>query len=125
MQKTQATAEVIGAGVLLDGSNVYLVSSQTEEGRAHIVRQEAARPVCDCKGFHYRGRCAHVAAVVAHKQKLELARAEAEAIIAEAASASRGTPATARPAASASAKVPTHGPWFAGRSQQPFSMLKH
>jgi hypothetical protein len=104
MQKQETAAEVIGAGVLLDGSNVYIVSSQSEDGRSHIERQEATRLVCDCRGYHYRGRCAHVAEVVAHKTALELARANAEAIIADA-GLSRGTPAPApaRPAASASA----------------------
>lgn len=122
MQQHTAAVTVIGMGVLASGTSFYLVSSQNEPGRSHVVEQQPSRLVCDCKGFTYRGKCAHVAAVVAHKQKLELARAHAEAIIAED-RISRGMSANdAQP--TTSAKAPAHGRWYGGRSQEPFSFLR-
>lgn len=80
MQKHQASmAEplpVSGTGVLLDSSNFYLVPSQSEDGRSHVVTQLPTRLSCDCKSYFYRQRCAHIAAVTAHKQRLQLAVAE-------------------------------------------------
>ena len=132
MQKHTEAATVIGTGVLASGASFYLVSSQSEPGRSHVVEQQPTRLICDCKGFAYRGKCAHVAEVVAHKAALELARANAEAIIADA-GLSRGTPATApaRPAASASAKMAAYrqsshpgDTALPRRNNQPFSIWR-
>ena len=133
MQKHTEAATVIGTGVLASGASFYLVSSQSEPGRSHVVEQQPTRLICDCKGFAYRGKCAHVAAVVAHKAALELARANAESIIADAglSHVKRGTPAPARPAASAAAKMARYrqsshpgDTALPRRNNQPFSIWR-
>jgi hypothetical protein len=40
----------------------WLVPSRTTEGTAYFVDAMARR--CTCKGFAYRGRCAHLGAVI-------------------------------------------------------------
>lgn len=105
MQEAQAkaAAEVLpvsGAGVLSDGSNFYLVPSQSEEGRSHVVTERDGYWACDCKGFHYRGKCVHVTVVIAHQEQLQRPRetAERDAREAQEIPASRGTDVTPAPA---------------------------
>ncbi len=43
---------------------VYSVPSRTATGEAHIVTIKAGVAECDCKGYHYRGICAHIAAAL-------------------------------------------------------------
>ena len=50
--------------------NAYLVPSRTNPEQPHYVRLNPAS--CDCKGFTYRGQCAHVLAVVAMYDEQEL-----------------------------------------------------
>lgn len=80
--KTQTHDEpaVTGTGVDVEGTPFYVVPSSTEPGRVHLVRQLPRRLVCDCKAAHYGKRCVHVAAVVAHKQRQQLAIARAESV---------------------------------------------
>lgn len=124
MDKQQAQpARVIGVGTLEDGVNVYIVTSQTEDGRVHLVRQLPARLACDCKGYTYRNKCAHVAAVVAHKQRLQLEQAQAEEL---AAPIVRQMHAIAQTARELGASRGTHGATparFGGRDQRAFSLM--
>lgn len=134
----KAAAEVIGVGVLTSGASFYLVSSQTEAGRAHVVEQLPARLACDCKGFGYRGRCAHVAAVVAHKARLELERAASvPAPVPAPAPAPRETGATGDVLQGPPARAPSSAnratdhrartrmdTALLRRSQEPFSLLR-
>lgn len=43
-------------------SPLELVPSQSEPGTYHVIDPVAR--TCDCKGFAYRGRCRHLAALV-------------------------------------------------------------
>lgn len=123
MQKQHETTElsVIGAGVTLEGVNFYVIPSQAEPGRVHLVRQLATRLSCDCRGYQYRNKCCHVDAVKAHKQRLQLETANAARAPARethplqpAAATSAGTASTVDPRDTAILR----------RSQQPFSILK-
>lgn len=67
---------VMGTGVLLSGHGFYVIPSSSEPGRSHIVEQLPSRLSCDCKSFHYRGRCEHVRVVIAHKERLQLQLAD-------------------------------------------------
>jgi hypothetical protein len=69
---------VTGTGVDVEGTPFCVVPSQSEVGRSHLVRQLPSKLLCDCKAARYGCRCAHVAAVVAHKQRQQLAIAQAE-----------------------------------------------
>lgn len=127
MHKPQESAEVlpvVGSGVLLDSTPFYVVPSQSDEGRSHLVQQLPMRLSCDCKAFHYRGRCIHVRSVVAHKQALQLAEADrayklARADVAETRRELQAINRTAS-AAATSARPERWG----GRSQAAFSLLK-
>ena len=65
-----ATATIHPTQIIPDGPGAYLVPSRSAEGTMHYVR---LNPVsCDCKGFAYRGQCAHVLSVVAMYQETAL-----------------------------------------------------
>lgn len=46
----------VGTDQVIAGGNGALVSSKSEPGAWHIVKNG----VCDCKGYQYRGRCRHL-----------------------------------------------------------------
>ena len=56
--------------IVRDGMNAYLVPSRTNPEQPHYVRLNPAS--CDCRGFEFRGVCAHVLAVVAMYQETAL-----------------------------------------------------
>jgi hypothetical protein len=56
--------------IVRDGKSAYLVPSRSHPELPHYVRLNPAS--CDCKGFQYRGQCAHVVAVVAMYEEREL-----------------------------------------------------
>jgi hypothetical protein len=119
MQKHTEAATVIGTGVLASGASFYLVSSQSEPGRSHVVEQQPTRLICDCKGFAYRGKCAHVSAVVAHKQRLQAEHAEAEDRV------SRVAPATPKAPAMAYRQSSHPGDTaLPRRNNEPFSLMR-
>lgn len=122
--ETRAPLAVIGTGEMLDGGHVYIVPSQTEAGRVHLVRQLPTRLQCDCRAFHYRGKCAHVEAVKAHKAALLLAevdetRAQLQTVRRDLAHVN----AAAQTSAQTSAQD-TRPAYFGGRSQAAFSLMK-
>jgi hypothetical protein len=49
--------------------NGWLVPSQREAGVQYYVNAEATR--CTCKGFSYRGACAHLRTVLAVQRLIE------------------------------------------------------
>jgi hypothetical protein len=50
----------VGTDQVILGGNGALVSSRSVPGSWHLVKGGQ----CDCKGFEFRGKCRHVAAVV-------------------------------------------------------------
>lgn len=127
MRKSEESTEVlpvVGSGVLIDGTPFYCVPSQTEAGRVHLVRQFPTRLSCDCRGYHYRGKCAHLEAVKAHKRALQLAEADRayQVARAEVAETRRTLEAINRTAGAAATSARTER--WGGRSQAAFSLLK-
>ena len=58
---------------LVDGFK-YLVHSHSEPDTWH----ECSRITCDCRGYQYRGRCRHIAAVREHVLRQEASQRDAE-----------------------------------------------
>jgi hypothetical protein len=52
----------------LTGLVTILVPSQSVSGKYHVVDPKAG--TCDCRGYQYRQRCSHVAAVAAERRPL-------------------------------------------------------
>lgn len=50
--------EVSGEQIIV-GGNGYLVASESQPGAWHVVKASK----CDCRGFEFRGRCRHLAAI--------------------------------------------------------------
>jgi predicted nucleic acid-binding Zn finger protein len=82
MQKQAQPAEpvaVVGTGVLKNGNGFYLVPSESDPTRYYVVEQHPTHLNCTCKDHFYRGRrCKHIAAVVAHKTRLQYEQAQAQ-----------------------------------------------
>ena len=65
-----AAAMIHPSQIVRDGMNAYLVPSRTNPEQPHYVRLNPAS--CDCRGFEFRGVCAHVMAVVRMYEEQEL-----------------------------------------------------
>ena len=65
-----ATATISADQIVSDAHGAYQVPSRSVPGEMHYVRLNPAS--CDCKGFTYRGVCAHVLSVIAMYQEQEL-----------------------------------------------------
>jgi len=63
----------VGEDQVILGKNGSLVSSKSQPGGWHIVKDGA----CDCKGFEYRGKCRHLAAVEQATAERKARQAEA------------------------------------------------
>lgn len=63
MKSQNQPAAITGNGTLASGTAFYLVSSSSEVGRSHVVTCQPGHLTCDCRGFFYRGKCAHIALV--------------------------------------------------------------
>jgi SWIM zinc finger len=73
-EETQEDLSVVGTGVLANENGFYLVPSANDPTRYYVVEQHPTHLSCTCKDHFYRGRrCKHIAAVVAHKQRVQLA----------------------------------------------------
>ena|SRR5690242_6745181 len=73
-EETQEDLSVVGTGVLANENGSYLVPSASDPTRDYVVEQHPTHLSCTCKDHFYRGRrCKHIAAVVAHKQRVQLA----------------------------------------------------
>lgn len=125
---------VVGVGELENGHGFYLVPSESDPTRFYVVEQLPTRLECQCKDAFYRRRaCKHIRAVEAHKQKIELAAAEARDSEQEAdrdtrwsiTHAGRAALSAATPAEASSASRGTHGTpeRWGSRSQRAFSLL--
>lgn len=126
--QTAVETRVIGAGELLNGHGCYLVPSSEDPTRCYIVEQWPTRLGCTCKDHFFRHRqCKHIRAVLEHKQRLQLAAAEADRadaqVVEECASRGTAAPSPTRGGALA-AKTPAHGRYFGARSQEPFSFMR-
>ena len=64
------TTTISADRIMRDGTNAYLVPSRTNPEQPHYVRLNPAS--CDCRGFEFRGVCAHVMAVVRMYEEQEL-----------------------------------------------------
>ena len=65
-----AAATIHPTQIVADGPGSYLVPSRSNPEQPHFVRLNPAS--CDCRGFAYRGHCAHVVAVVRMYKEAEL-----------------------------------------------------
>ena len=60
---------VTGCETDINGNVIYSVPSRTSAD-VYLIVERGEQTVCYCKGFQYRGRCAHLDAVVAYKRRL-------------------------------------------------------
>jgi len=65
---TQATLEkarlMVEAGLVWPvGEREWAVQSMTQFHGSYLVQDIGGRLTCECKGYHYRGRCKHTLAV--------------------------------------------------------------
>ena len=67
---------VNGEKVIL-ANNGALVASKSQAGTWHVVKRVNGMLGCDCKGYQYRGTCAHLRAV----EQLERERAKRDTAI--------------------------------------------
>ena len=72
--KTQMTAATVKGRSETDinGNTVYSVPSRCHPGDVYQVVEANGHLTCACKGFQYRGKCAHLDAVAAYKRAMAL-----------------------------------------------------
>lgn len=67
MASKKVPAKVTKIKHLADGRVMYFVQSQTQQDVVYPVIEAGGAPFCGCKGYQYRGTCAHVTAVLERK----------------------------------------------------------
>ncbi len=128
--ETHELPQVLGTGVLYNGTGhaFCLVSSSSEPGRVHVVEYlPGGRLTCDCKSYHYRGRCAHVAAVVTLQQRLESVEQAEQGVASSAGRAGEDVVSHVAPASREARPASCSHPGDTAmlrRNNRPFSILK-
>ena len=70
MTTATTAAKVMGKPEMdYNGVTVYSVPSRTQDATYQVVEANGETRCC-CKGFQYRGRCAHLSAVAEYKHQL-------------------------------------------------------
>ena len=57
------TEQTVNGERVILANNGALVASKSQAGSWHVVKVVNGERTCDCKGYQYRGTCAHLRAV--------------------------------------------------------------